>query len=150
MFSSDQSIGQRMKTIKKRSTVLLADDHDGMLESVKKVLGREFHVVGAVSDGLLVLEAATKFSPDVIVMDIAMPQLDGIRTAHKLQQLKHKAKIVFLTVNEDEDYVNAALAAGGSGYVLKSRLQLDLVKALKDTLAGKIFISRRREKNTQN
>ncbi len=126
-----------------RPTVLLADDHAGMLESVSKLLSREFHVVGTVSNGQDVLDVVGKLRPDLIVMDIAMPEMDGIRTARKLQQTKNKSKIVFLTVNEDDDYVSAALAAGASGYVLKSRIQSDLSTALKEALAGKTFVSRR-------
>jgi DNA-binding NarL/FixJ family response regulator len=126
-----------------RPTVLLADDHARMLESVSKLLSLEFHVVGMVSDGQEVLDAVGTLHPDLIVMDIAMPEMDGIRTARKLQQCKNKSKIVFLTVNQDEDYVTAALAAGASGYVLKSRLQSDLLMALKEALAGKTFVSRR-------
>lgn len=130
-----------MKNQDTRPTVLLADDHARMLECVAKLLSQKFRVVGTFSDGQPVLDAAKKLKPDLIVMDIAMPNLDGIKTAYKLHQLKLKAKIVFFTVNEDEDYVSAALAAGASGYVLKSRLHSDLIPALKDALAGGLFIS---------
>lgn len=126
-----------------RPRILLAEDHAGMLESVTDLLKKEFELVGAVSNGRLVLDNFEQLHPDLIVMDIAMPKLDGIRTARELRLRGCEAKIVFLTVQEDEDYISAALNAGASGYVLKSRMQSDLIIALKKILAGEVFVSRR-------
>ena len=114
-----------------------------MLETVTDLLKKEFELVGAVPNGRLVLNIFEQLRPDLIVMDIAMPELDGIRTARELRLRGCEAKIVFLTVQEDEDYISAALNAGASGYVLKSRMQSDLIIALKKVLAGEVFVSRR-------
>jgi DNA-binding NarL/FixJ family response regulator len=126
-----------------RPRVLLADDHAGMLERVRELLCSDFEIVDALSDGLLVREAVERTRPDVIVMDVGMPGQDGIKTAKQLRHLGCTAKIVFLTVAQDEDYITAAFAAGGAAYVLKGRMQLDLIFAMKEALSGRSFISSR-------
>jgi len=123
--------------------ILLADDHAAILDKVAALLAPEFDVVAAVGDGLLALEAAARFCPELVVLDIAMPGLDGIHAARELRRNGCDAKIVFLTVQEDEDYVSAALDAGALGYVLKSRMQSDLILAIRQALAGEVFISPR-------
>ena len=124
-----------------RPRVLLADDHPSVVEYVSNLLSRGFEVVGVVSDGLLVADAVKQTHPDLIVMDISMPGLDGIRTAQSLRRSKDTPKIVFLTVTDDEEYISAAFAAGASGYVLKARLQSDLISALNEALLGRTFVS---------
>ena len=126
-----------------RPRVLLADDHPSVIEYVSNLLSRDFEVVGVVSDGLLVADAVKQTHPDLIVMDISMPGLDGIRTAQSLRRSKDTPKIVFLTVTDDEEYISAAFAAGASGYVLKARLQSDLISALNEALLGRTFVSLR-------
>jgi len=126
-----------------RPRILLADDHAGMRASAAKLVGSEFEVVAAVADGFLALEAVARLCPELVVLDIAMPGLDGIHTARALRRNGNQVKIVFLTVQEDEDYVSAALDAGALGYVLKSRMQSDLIPAIRQALAGEVFISRR-------
>ena len=107
------------------------------------MLAPEFEVIATAGDGLLALEAVARLSPEVVVLDIAMPGLDGIHTARQLRRSGCKAKIVFLTVQDDEDYISAALATGANGYVLKSRMQSDLIPAIREALAGGVFISPR-------
>jgi len=126
-----------------RPRVLLADDHPSVIEYVSNLLSRDFEVVGVVSDGLLVADAVKQTHPDLIVMDISMPGLDGIRTAQSLRRSKDTPKIVFLTVADDEEYISAAFAAGALGYVLKVRLQSDLISALNEALLGRTFVSLR-------
>jgi DNA-binding NarL/FixJ family response regulator len=126
-----------------RPRVLLADDHPSVIEYVSNLLSRDFEVVGVVSDGLLVADAVKQTHPDLIVMDISMPGLDGIRTAQSLRRSKDTPKIVFLTVADDEEYISAAFAAGALGYVLKARLQSDLISALNEALLGRTFVSLR-------
>jgi|SRR5579864_4225950 DNA-binding NarL/FixJ family response regulator len=123
--------------------VLLADDHPGVIEYVSNLLSKDFEVVGVVSDGLLVADAVKETHPDLIVMDISMPGLDGIRIAQSLRRSNDTSKIVFLTVADDEEYISAAFAAGAAGYVLKARLQSDLIFALNEALSGRTFVSRR-------
>jgi two-component system secretion response regulator SsrB len=126
-----------------RPRVLLADDSPRVVESVSELLSEDFLVVGTVSDGLHVPDAVEKNAPDVIVMDIGMPGMDGIRTAKVLREMGSPAKIVFLTISQDEDYIAAALAAGAVGYVLKARMRSDLVPALREALAGRICVWRK-------
>lgn len=126
-----------------RPRIILADDHAAMLARVTTLVGSEFDVVATVGDGSLALEAAARLHPELLVLDIAMPGLDGIHTARELRRNGCTAKIVFLTVQEDEDYISAALEAGAHGYVLKSRMQSDLIPAIRQALAGQVFISPR-------
>ena len=125
----------------KRPRVLLADDHKEMRDRVKLHLEAEFDVVGAVADGRMLLEAASRLDPDVCLLDISMPALNGIETAMQLKKLGSKAKVLFLTIHEDVDFLEAALSTGASGYVLKRRLASDLRPAIRDALTGKTFIS---------
>ncbi|HXI23486.1 MAG TPA: response regulator transcription factor [Pyrinomonadaceae bacterium] len=125
----------------KRARILLADDHDEMRERVRCHLQDEFEVLDSVENGQKLLEAASKLNPDVCLLDISMPELNGIETATRLKLIGSPAKIVFLTIHEDVDFVRAALKTGASGYVLKRRLLTDLRSAIKAALAGGIFIS---------
>ena len=121
--------------------VLLADDHQSFLAVATRLLQPEFEVVMTVGDGeALIVEAAT-LAPDVIVLDISMPKLNGIEAARRLNAAGCTAKIVFLTVHEDLDYVRGALAAGAHGYVLKPRLASDLLLALREVMANGSFVS---------
>src|ERR1043166_8718213 len=116
--------------------MLLADDHDEMREKVKRYLEEEFEVLGSVENGQALLEAASKLNPDVCLLDISMPVLNGIETATQLKLKGSAAKIVFLTIHEDVDFVQAALKTGASGYVIKRRMLTDLRSAIKAALAG--------------
>ena len=124
-----------------RTRILLADDHKRMRDQVKRLLEPEFEVLDSVEDGLALLEAAEKLHPDVCLLDISMPILNGIDTATRLKQSDSTAKVVFLTIHEDPDFLQAALKTGATGYVLKRRMALDLRKALKAVLAGRVFVS---------
>jgi len=121
--------------------VLLADDHPPMLSLTAAVLASECLVVGSVGDGYELLAEAERLRPDVIVLDITMPRLDGIEAARQLQRSQRPARLVFLTVHEDADYARAAVDAGGLGYVVKARLASDLLPAIQAALAGRRFIS---------
>lgn len=121
--------------------VLIADDHPAMLEHLVKLLQRDFDVVGAVRDGQALVEAAAATHPDVIISDISMPILSGIDAVTHLKTTDSKAKIIFLTVHEDPDYISAALEAGADCYVVKSRLAADLMTAIRKALKGERFIS---------
>jgi len=98
-------------------------------------------VLASISDGAIVVQEYLRLKPDVILLDISMSEFNGIDIARQLRDSGCKAKIVFLTVHEDPDYVNAALGAGGSAYVVKSRLGLDLFSAIKAVLSSKLFLS---------
>jgi DNA-binding NarL/FixJ family response regulator len=124
-----------------RARILIADDNSAVLKHVSKVLRRDYEVVAALEDGSSVLKECAHYKPDVIVLDISMGDPSGIDVARTLRDRGCRSKIIFLTVHEDADYVNAAMGAGGSGYVVKSRMNAELVHAVKAVLAGKLFVS---------
>ena len=109
-----------LNAIMKRPTVLLADDHDIVVEGLRRVLEPNYDVVGVVSNGRALLTAAEQLQPDVIVVDVSMPLLNGIEAARRIHKTNQKVKIVFLSMHPDVVYVTEALRAGGSAYVLKS------------------------------
>jgi DNA-binding NarL/FixJ family response regulator len=121
--------------------ILLADDNANFLEVASSFLEPTFEVIGAVGDGQSLLNATAKLKPDVLIIDICMPILNGIEAAEKLWNSGNTAKIVFLTVYDDPDFIRASLAAGAMGYVIKSRIGEELVLAVHEALADRIFIS---------
>jgi len=127
----------------RKTTIVLADDNGAVLDHVRKMLGRDnrFDVVGAFRDGASVLQHYSQLKPDVVVLDISMGELSGIEVARQLRDAGCDSKIVFLTVHEDFDFMNAAMGAGGSAYVVKSRLSADLISAIIAVLSGKLFVS---------
>ena len=98
-------------------------------------------MVGAVGDGQALLDAAAALDPDVVILDISMPVLDGIKAAERLQETGCRAAIVFLTVHDEANFARAALATGALGYVVKPRLVSDLLVAITEALAGRTFVS---------
>jgi DNA-binding NarL/FixJ family response regulator len=124
-----------------RARILLADNHPDLLKAVERHLEREFEVVGKVLDGQLLLEEAIRLKPDVIVSDISLPRLNGIAAADRLRESGCQSRIVFLTASSDPDFVRACLATGALGYVVKSRIGAELLPAIREALAGHIFIS---------
>src|SRR5262245_13353437 len=120
--------------------VLVADDHAFILNAVSQLLATEFEVIAAVADGRSAVEAALRLDPDLVVLDLSMPELDGFGALRELRRLESRARAVFLTMHEGDDYVAAAVEAGAHGFVLKSRLLPDLVSALKHALAGRLFV----------
>jgi DNA-binding NarL/FixJ family response regulator len=124
-----------------RIRVLLADDDRQMLAYVREFLSADFEVVAAVSDGQAALDAAVRLRPDVAVLDISMPILNGIQAARRLRQADPNAKIVFLTADEAPDTCRAALETGAVGYVWKLSLGTDLIPALKQAIGGTRFVS---------
>ena len=121
--------------------ILLADDHPNLLVIVTNLLNTLFDVVGTVGDGESLLNAAANLRPDAFVIDVSMPILTGIEVAQKLKERGNTGRIIFLTVHDDLDFVQASLATGALGYVLKPRLATDLVPAIREALADRIFIS---------
>jgi DNA-binding NarL/FixJ family response regulator len=124
-----------------KTRVLVADDNSPMRERIVSMLESEFDVVKAVSDGNAVVVGVEQLRPDVVVLDISMPVLNGIEAAKRVTELNGTTKIVFVTVKTDALIVQAALATGALGYVLKPRMGLDLIAAIKSALAGRRFVS---------
>jgi DNA-binding NarL/FixJ family response regulator len=124
-----------------RPRVVIADDHAQTLHVVSAMLREQFHVVAAVEDGDLVLDAVEQFHPELVILDICMPRLDGLSTARELRTKGFLGCIVFLTIQQDEDYLSAALALGARAYVIKSQMKADLLRAIHQALAGNTFVS---------
>ena len=121
--------------------VLLVDDNEAMLARAAAVLTPGCLVVGAVKDGPAALAAARELQPDVIVLDISMPGMNGLELASRLREAGSTAALVFLTVHDEEEFVLAAQEAGAIGYVVKPRLVSDLMAAVRDARAGCPFVS---------
>ncbi len=121
--------------------ILLADDSPSMLQAARNILEPEFQVVGTVNDGEAVLEAADTLRPDVLILDISMGMLNGLEAARLLTRIGSKAKIVFLTVHQDQEFVEEAFSVGALGYVVKTRLGTDLLLAVREALMGRTFVS---------
>lgn len=121
--------------------VLLADDNPSMLQAARRILEPEFQVVGTVNAGEALLEAADALRPDVFILDISMGMLNGLEAARLLIRTGSKGKIVFLTVHQDQEFVEEAFSAGALGYVVKPRLGTDLLLAVREALMGRTFVS---------
>jgi DNA-binding NarL/FixJ family response regulator len=124
-----------------RSRVLIADDLPPVLATVASLLEESFDVIAMEADGQAALSAAIKLEPELLVLDISMPILSGIEVAQELKRLGNQGKIVFLTVHEDADILRACQAAGGLGYVVKVRMDSDLIPAMEEALVGREFTS---------
>jgi DNA-binding NarL/FixJ family response regulator len=125
----------------KAATVLLADDHEVVIEGLRRVLEREFEVVGAVSNGRALVSAAHTLQPDVIVADISMPRISGIEAARQIRATDRGARIVFLSMHPDIVYASEAFVAGGSAYVLKTSASTEVVTAIREVLRGGTYVS---------
>jgi len=125
----------------KRPRVLLADDHRLLREAFVKLLEPECDVVGAVADGRALLEAAATLRPDVVVLDVAMPRLNGLDAARQLKRSMPDVKVIFLTVSEDPDLAAEAFRVGGSGFVLKNSAASELLQAIHDVCQGRSYVT---------
>ena len=121
--------------------ILLADDHPMVLEGVAKLVEEFGEVVGKVEDGRALLEAVSRLNPDVVVMDISMPSLNGLESARHLRKLVPHCKIIFLTMHADSTYITAAFEAGASGYLLKRSAGSELKQAVSTVLAGRQYVT---------
>jgi DNA-binding NarL/FixJ family response regulator len=125
----------------RKPRVLLADDHTLLLEAFVKLLEPECEVVGTFTDGRALLEAAPSLNPDVAVLDVAMPLMNGMEAARHLKKSMPRVKVIFLTMNEDPDLVAEAFRAGASGYLLKSSAASELFQAIQAVCAGKAYVT---------
>jgi DNA-binding NarL/FixJ family response regulator len=121
--------------------VIVADDLAPMLSMVADILRESFGIVALVRDGRAALDAVLELEPDLIVLDITMPGMTGIEVARQLHERRHKTKVVFLTLHEDPEILAACLAAGALGYVTKIVMHKDLIPAIHEALAGRVFVS---------
>jgi DNA-binding NarL/FixJ family response regulator len=124
-----------------RPRILMADDHAMLLDAFRALLEPEFDVVGAVPDGRRLLEEFTRLHPDVVLLDIAMPLLNGLDAGRQLKALRKSVKLIYLTMNPDPDLAGEALRLGASGYVLKSSAFQELKQAIHEALRGRSYIT---------
>jgi DNA-binding NarL/FixJ family response regulator len=124
-----------------RPRIFLADDHSMLLEAFSKLLESKYDVVGTATDGRKMLAGVSKLKPDVVLMDIAMPNLNGFDAGEKLKKLLPEVKLVFLTVNDDPDMVTEAFRIGANGYLLKDSAASELFQAIDAVLASKNYVT---------
>ena len=125
-----------------RIRIVLAEDHTIVLEGLRALLEQEgFEIVGQANDGLAALELVGRLKPDVAIMDIAMPSLNGVDTARQIARVSPDTRIILLTVHEENQYVVEALRAGVSGYIVKTKAARDLVQAIQDVARGAVYLS---------
>ena len=125
----------------KKTRVLLADDHKIILEGLRGLLEPEFEIVGNVEDGRALVEATQRLHPDVVVVDISMPLLNGIEAVRQIRKINRQIKIVFLTMHPDVTYATMAFDAGASGYVLKNSASRELVTAINEVMLGGTYVT---------
>jgi DNA-binding NarL/FixJ family response regulator len=129
------------KLIDDRPTVVFADDNHKVAETACALLSSTYKVVKVAADGEDAVRWICELEPDFAILDISMPKMDGIRVARRLRQAGISTRVVFVTLIDDEDYMQAAKLVG-HGYVLKRRLSFDLLQALASARAGSFFCSR--------
>jgi DNA-binding NarL/FixJ family response regulator len=125
----------------KRIRILLADDHTLFCSLLRDLLEPEYEVVGSVSDGQELLKAALSLRPDVVLVDIGMPSLNGLDAGRRLKQANPHVKLIYLTMNNNVEYAREALQAGASAFVLKNALSSELLKAIRDALRGVSYVA---------
>ncbi|HEY5705119.1 MAG TPA: response regulator transcription factor [Terrimicrobiaceae bacterium] len=129
------------RPLNRRPRILLADDHTMLLDAFRRLLEPQCEIVGTACDGRALLEPAASTRPDVIVLDISMPRLNGFDACAQLRRRMPHVGIVFLTVNEDPDIAAEAISLGASGYLLKNSASAELFTAIERALAGKIYVT---------
>jgi DNA-binding NarL/FixJ family response regulator len=125
----------------KKIRVVLADNHREVITKVRTILRDEFELVEVVEDGNQAVRAVLRLDPDVLVIDISMPIMDGLEVTRTIQEANSRTKVVFLTIHEGGDYIAAAFSAGGIAYVTKRHLATDLGDAIRETTKGHTFVS---------
>jgi len=130
-----------MGTTSKLPRVILADDHTILVEAFRKLLEPTCEVVATVADGHALLEVAPKLRPDVIVLDIAMPLLNGLDAGRQVKEIVPGVKLIFLTMNEDPDLAVEAIRMGASGYLLKKSAASELFKAIQAAIKGQSYVT---------
>jgi DNA-binding NarL/FixJ family response regulator len=133
-----------------RSRILIADDHNLVAELCKRLLETEFDVVGVVSDGRALARAAGELRPDVVIVDVAMPVLNGLDAGRQVKEMLPAVKLIYLTMNPDVEVAAEAFRRGASGYLLKTCAATEMVLAVREVLRGKSYVSRALSRDTIN
>ena len=121
--------------------VLLVDDNGEMLTDLRDELSAEFEIAGTADSGEEAIREVLRLDPDVIVLDITMPVMNGLQVASSLRGMQRRTKILFLTIHEEPEYISAAFSVGACGYVTKRRLASDLALAIREVSVGRNFLS---------
>jgi len=129
--------------------VFLADDNAALLTELCHELEEEFDIVGTATNGQDAVDAVLRLEPDVIVLDIAMPLLTGIQASLLIRERQARAKVLFLTIHESDEYISAAFSAGASGYVTKRQIASDLLHGIREVSQGNLFVSPSLRKKAQ-
>ena len=125
----------------KRPRVILADDHTLILDALKNLLEPEFEVVGMFADGRALMEGALSLNPNVIVLDISMPMMNGLNAGQRLKQVMPLVKLVYLTMNQDPDMAGEAFRLGASAYLLKNSAAIELQNAIREVVRGGYYVT---------
>jgi DNA-binding NarL/FixJ family response regulator len=139
LVGKDAIVNSKVAT---KPRLLLVDDHELMLDGLRRILEKDFELVGTRVDGRAALEAFATIKPDVLLLDVTLPELNGIEVARRLALSPHRAKIVFVTMHADSSYVREAFLAGASGYILKRAASSELIQGIQAVLEGRYFVSR--------
>jgi DNA-binding NarL/FixJ family response regulator len=121
--------------------VLLVDDNGEMLTDLRDELSAEFEIAGTADSGEEAIREVLRLDPDVIVLDVTMPVMNGLQVASSLRDMHRRTKILFLTIHEEPEYISAAFSVGACGYVTKRRLASDLALAIREVSVGRNFLS---------
>ena len=125
----------------RKPRVLLADDHTFVLEGFKKLLEDHCDLVGSVADGRALIEAVVNLQPDLVILDISMPQMNGIAAAKEIKKQIPEVKLIFVTMHDDMAYINAAFRAGASGYLLKRSAATELIQGLQSVMNDEFYVT---------
>jgi DNA-binding NarL/FixJ family response regulator len=140
MSRGSMNRGSLESTVSEPPRVVLADDNPAILDIAAKLLQKDFRIVGLLGQASAVMSEVSRVNPDVLILDISMPELNGFEVTRQLRKDKCLSKIIFLTVHEELQFIRAAFDAGASGYVFKSRMNTDLCAAINAVYAGRVFI----------
>ena len=125
----------------KRPRIILADDHTLVLDALKNLLEPEFEVVGTFADGLSLIDSAPKLNPNVIVLDIGMPTMNGLNAGQRLKQMMPSVKLIYMTMNQDPDMAGEAFRLGASAYLLKNSAGAELQRAIREVVRGGVYVT---------
>src|ERR1700761_5305323 len=125
----------------RRTTILLADDHTMFCAGMQKLLEPAFEVIGCVQDGHTLIKTAVEKNPDLVLLDVGMPLLNGLDAGRELKKLMPRIKLIFLTMNPDLDVASEALRIGASGYLLKSSRGEELLQAIRNAVRGTSYVT---------
>jgi DNA-binding NarL/FixJ family response regulator len=124
-----------------RPRILIADDHQIFLDGLKSLLEDEFEIVSTANNGRMLVEAAEKYRPDIVVSDISMPELNGIEATLQIKKIDPEIKVILLTMHGDATYATRGFDAGASGYVMKQAATQELVSAIREVMRGRTFVT---------